>query len=526
MALIEMNRNLRESLEKLQEDVGQRQENEAFLQERIAELEFAIEDQNWERLGGYKGRELAKEFLDELNQTARIFWLKNPLIRRAVLTKTQYVFGQGISFEGEHERVNEVVQQFVKDNKHELTSQHSLAQKETELNLFGNLFLAFHTKATGRIKVRSIPMDEIVDIISDPGDKKKILYYKRRWTQTDIDGQEKQKVKYYPDWTNINPKHQFKDGEVDKSVKIYHISVNKLSDQKFGTSEVYSAIDWARAYKSFLEDWATIVNAQSRFAWKMKTSGGKSGVSKAKSALGSTFAEGRGQENNPPPAAGSTWFESSGVSLEGMKTPGPPTKAEDGDKMIHMVSAGTGIFYHYLTGDPSTGNLASTKSMEMPMLIMFRSRQALWQSIFEEIFEFVIKENVRAPKGTLNGTITKEDDEETVKLERDTANPDPQMRNEPISDTVHVTFPDIVEKDIEARVNAVIKAATLEGKTPAGTIEMEQISRMLLTALKVDNAEEILARMFPEDQKESKTDWKRLFEDKMEELKEAVKNAQ
>ena len=243
MALIEFNRNMRENIEKLQEDLSQRSEQETFLQERIAELEFAIEDQNWERLGGYKGRELSKSFLDELNQTARMFWLKNPLIRRAVLTQTQYVFGQGISFEGEHEKVNEVVQQFVKDNKDELTEQQSLMQKETELNLFGNLFFAFHTKPSGRVKVRTIPMDEITDIITDPGDRKKVLYYKRKWTQREVNGQEKEVTKYYPDWTNLKPTHQFKDGQVEKNVKIYHVSVNKLSDQKFGTSEVYSAID-------------------------------------------------------------------------------------------------------------------------------------------------------------------------------------------------------------------------------------------------------------------------------------------
>jgi hypothetical protein len=34
---------------------------------------------------------------------------------------------------------------------------------------------------------------------------------------------------------------------------------------------VYAALDWARAYKEFLEDWASIAKALSRFAWKSRT---------------------------------------------------------------------------------------------------------------------------------------------------------------------------------------------------------------------------------------------------------------
>ncbi|WP_319580514.1 hypothetical protein [uncultured Methanospirillum sp.] len=52
-----------------------------------------------------------------------------------------------------------------------------------------------------------------------------------------------------------------------------HVKVNCLNDMLWGVSEVYTAIDWSKGYKEFLEDWMRLVKAYSRFAWNATIKG-------------------------------------------------------------------------------------------------------------------------------------------------------------------------------------------------------------------------------------------------------------
>jgi len=526
---------LADDIQKMQEAIQQRDDSLEFLQERLAELELALEDAGWMKLSSESNREFSREGLKKINQLARLYWIKNPLIKRAVLTQTQYVFGQGINIEAEDPDVNEVIQEFLDDpkNRAELTEHQARMIKETELQVFGNIFFVFFVnKSTGRVRVRTIPVDEISDIITDPEDAKTPLYYRRDWTERRFNtntGQYevRQRTAYYPDWKNLNPAKTIAGKKVEDAV-VYHVAVNKLSDMKFGVSEIYAACDWARAYKEFLEDWATIVKAYSRFAWRLTAKGGKKGVASAKEKLQSTLGGGTGVETNPPPVTASTFIGTEGTRLEPIKTAGATTKAEDGRRLLLMVSAATGIYEHYF-GDPSTGNLATAKSMERPMELMFRDRQQLWASVFQEILQFVIEQSVRAPRGKLPGqTLKNENGEEYVQLANDKDNEDPELRDKPINRRVNITFPDILEKDIEARVKAIVSAATLDGKAPAGTLELKHITKLLLLALGEENVDEIISRMFPDDQEgetgETEEEaFEQMMVDAVRELREAVK---
>jgi len=517
---------LSEDLEKMQEAIEQRDESLEFLQERLAELELALEDAGWMKLSSESNREFSREGLRKINQLARLYWIKNPLIKRAVLTQTQYVFGQGVNIEAEDPDVNEVIQEFLDDpkNRAEFTEHQARMIKETEMQCFGNIFFVFFVnRSTGTVRIRTIPVDEIEDIICNPEDAKEPWYYKRVWIErrfnTSTGNYEiRQRVAYYPDWkynpTGGHPKAI--GGKPVEDALVYHVAVNKLSDMKFGVSEVYAGIDWARAYKEFLENWATIVKAYSRFAWQLTAKGGKKGVAKAKDKLQSTLGINSGAETNPPAVTASAFIGTEGARLEPIKTAGATTKAEDGRRLLLMVSAATGIYEHYF-GDPSTGNLATAKSMERPMELMFRNRQQLWAGVFKEMCQFVIEQSVRAPKGKLPGQILKNEyGEEYVQLAND------------MSNRVNVTFPDILEKDAKEKVSAIVSAATLDGKTPAGTLDLKRITRMLLLALGEENVDEILEDLFPDDEegegrnKEEEQEIETMMVDAVRELREAV----
>lgn len=496
-----------------QESARQSDASLSLLEERLAELELSLEDGGWIKLLAGADREFSREGLRKIHAVARVYWLKNPLIKQGVAIQTRYVFGQGVSIQARHPEAHKVVKAFLDDkgNQKVLTSHQARMIKETELQVFSNLFFVFFPNiSTGKVKVRTIPEAEIDDIVCNPNDAAEPWYYKRVWTRVVWDPNSGRKLHtqeeaYYPDW-NYKPDggHPASIGgiTVHRESPVYHVSVNRLSDMKFGVSEIYASQAWAKAYVDFLGDWATIVKAHSKFAWNLTTKGGTRGVQAAKTRLGTTMSSGGGAETNPPPAPGSTFVSTEGVKLEAVKTAGATTSADDGRRMGLMAGAGLGISEHYF-GDPSTGNLATATSMERPMELMFIDRQKLWGSVFEAILTYVIEWSIRAPSGKLaklGGQVTVDEDGEEAFVM-----PDDEETGEPIDLGVDVKFPPILEKDVLQTVQAYVTAATLDGKTPAG-IDLKNITRMLLQVLGEPNVDELVDELFPEGWEEERAE--------------------
>lgn len=460
-----------------------------LLQEQLAELEMAIFNDGWARLGQQFESEFSREAIGQIAYLARLYYLKNPLIRRSVNVQAFYVFGQGVTIMHPDKTVRAVVEQWLADagNQAELTRNQAMLTKERLLQLTGNIFFALFTTPQGRVQVRSIPLGEIMEIVCDPDDARRPWFYKRAWTRMVMNAQgtlaQETLTAWYPDW-RYDPKEkpgQFGEAAVRWETPLYHLRAGGLDDMQFGVAEVYPQIDWAQAYKEFLEDWATLSRAYSRFAHKLSVQGGGArGVAAAKSKLGTTFASAgsAGGETNPPPLVGSTFVAGQGVDLTTMRIGGANVSAEDGRRLLLMVAAGAGLpetFY----GDASVGTVATAKSLDRPTELQMRSRQTLWADVFRDLLSFVIRKAVQA--GTLSGTVTEDiDGTPTVTLAGDVAS------------EATVQFPPLLEHDVEEQVGSIVLAATLDGKLPAGTMDEKTLVRLLLTALGVDDVQAVL----------------------------------
>lgn len=473
-----------------------------FLQERLAELELALEDQGWQRLLGDTDREFSREALREICRLARLFYLKNPLVRRSVDVQAEYVFAQGMTVRAADPLVNDVIQAFLDDaqNKAELTSHQARMLKEVELQIEGNLFFVlFINRATGRVQVRTIPFAEIDEVLCNPEDAKDPWYYRRSWQEQALDGTVVVRTAYYPDW-RYRPKSKqatLNGHPVLWDMPVYHVKVGGLSDMRFGVPEVYPALDWAKAYKAFLEDWATLTRAYSRFAHKLTVPGGKAGVVAAKTRLATTYGVAAG-ETNPAPLTGSTFIAAPGVDLQPVRIGGANVSAEDGRRLLLMVAAAAGLPESFF-GDVSVGTLATAKSLDRPTELKMRSRQTLWADVHYDLLGYVIEQSVRAPGGTLKGQIIDDDDGTPVVV----LEPDPQT-GQPRDASLTVTFPPILEHDVAQTVAAIVDAATLKGQPSAGTMAPETLSRLLLTALGVEDVDAELEAMMLDDEWDEK----------------------
>lgn len=483
------------------------QESQLLLQnteltERLAALELALDTVDWRWLSQQAQQEFSREGLRVIVDLARVMYLKNPLIKRSVQVQRLYVWGQDVSVTAKDPEINAVITAFDDDvhNQVELTGHQARMEKETELQTDGNLFLVFFVnQLTGRVRMRSIQFDEIAEVIRCPDDAKTPWFYKREWQQSDFDMSTgvttvAQKTAYYPDW-RYNPTVKpttIGSWPVCWDQPVYHIKTGGFSNWTFGVSEIFAAIDWARAYKEFLEDWASIVRAYRRFAFQLTTTGGKQGIAAAKTKLGSTLGSSGGTsiESNPSPVTGATFIAGEGTSIQPVRTSGATVGAEDGRRLLLMVGAAVGLpetFY----GDVSTGAHATAKTMDRPTELMMKDRQTMWSDIFMNIYGYVLLWAIKATSGPLRslGHLVREIEGDQV-YER-------IEWNEGVDAHIDIDFAPILQQDVDQAVNAIVNAGTLGGRQLAGTIDLPNLTRMLLVALGEDDVDEIVERMFP-----------------------------
>jgi hypothetical protein len=491
----------------LREAIAARDDSLDLLQEDLsAALELAIEDEGWRKLNDEDGGALfSGAQRRRISQLARLMYLKNPVIKRAVDVQSHYVWGRGINVAATHPDVNQVIQDFIddKDNQKEITSHGAQLQKEVELQTDGNIFFAFFIQLrTGRIKMRSFPHGEVTEIITDPEDRKTPRFYKREWTAKTVEMATGRTLTtrhtaYYPDWEYSPATRPARIGEhkIEWSSPIFHIKSGSFSDQDFGLSEVFSAISWAKAYKEFLEDRASVARALSVFAWKATGENGAKGLQKLKKKLGAigaatadaTGTRFNGSDNVSGVRVASTIATTKGNDIDPIKTSGATINPEEGRRFLLMVAAAFGIPETFF-GDVSVGTLATAKSLNRPTEMMMVNRQLFWMAILTRIFQFVIDWAIRANAGALPGRviIDNQTGERIIQIGNDT------KTNKPMDRHIEITFPTVVEPDVGAEVTSIVSAATF-------LPDAKLVARLLLDALGVDDVDKVLEHCFDEE---------------------------
>jgi hypothetical protein len=481
---------------------NQLQDTVDLLQESIAELQLAMEDVGWTRMLAQAETEFTRDGLTRITAACRLFTIKNPLVRRGFTLRSAYIWGQGVEIaaratgknrENDAEQdVNQVVQDFLDDPGNRQVLFDAAAQQRAERALFtdGNLFIACWTKpTTGRVQVRTLPWDEIQDVITNPDDASEPWFYKRVWQENTVNystGVPETGVRtaYYP---ALGYRPRGKDRpktigghKVHWDAPVRHIKVNDQQGWRWGIGDAYAALDWARAYKEFLEAWATLVKALSRFAWRLTAKGSQRGQARARLAA----APGRDPQTGQAQDVGATAIIPPEMALEAIPKSGAVIDAESGKPLASMVASALDVPLTMLLADPGqTGARAVAETLDQPTELVMKQRQQVWAEALRDILTYVIAEAVRAPRGPLKGTVARDPvtGQETITLAGDT----------PM--TVDIAFPDPDDIDPATLVKAIVDAAS------TGTVPPELILRWLLTALGERNIDEILDRLTGEN---------------------------
>jgi len=356
------------------------EEFDQILKEATQQVEDALnlEDKGWTNLSQGSNVIPADQRISTVRD-ARVYSLKDPLAARAVNLMTDYSFGRGITWNCEDEPADKILTDFWYSPANQaLFSAKGQRKSSNKLLVDGEIFLAVFLG--NEPTIRRVDPLEITEFITDPDDVENVRYYKRDWA--DVQGSSHED--YYCSFANIEDK-ECKDSsgashQKTQDALIYHLAINDLGQR--GNSYLLPALEWIKLYRKFLASRVAVMLALARFAWKAKTKGGQAAVNAMKAKL-----------HEEEVKAASTVVENEAVDLQPIRTDSGAGQAyQDGRQLKLQISAGTGWPEQYF-GDISIGNLATAKTVELPVQKMCESYQAIWQGAYEDIFGLVLTHN-------------------------------------------------------------------------------------------------------------------------------------
>lgn len=461
------------------------------LKETMTEYKRTLEDIGWINMSenNSNAENLLGGNFETMIKRVKLFYYNNPLAGHWVQLTTSFVFGEGISIpKAKEPKIQEIIDSFWenKDNKKVLTgfvSQQLLCNK---LQYEGNLFFLLYDNDAGDVVVRILDTLEIADIINQAEDRNRPNFYKVKvcrkeynyssdsWELSDIS------YKYFPDIDNWNyetfgvPLNKLGDA------RVYHVKINCDINDKFGVPELYRGLDWIKAHKTMSEDLATLIKSLSKWAWEKKVKGSPAQV---RSIAGNLSA--KTDLSSIQNTVGRTHVSNQGLDLKSVdvNTGGVNITIDGMRQMKLMVCAASGLFEHYY-GDPSTGNLATAKTMEAPMVRKFAIYQSLWRSIFEDILQYQIDKKISV--GSLSGT-------EIIDLKTNRVS-----YETPLDRTLDIDFPPIIEEDLESMARAL---GTAKDK---GLIGKELAAQLFMLAANVNNIDEEIEKVLAEIEERKK----------------------
>lgn len=389
--------------------------------------DFIIDQTNWRVIGGHGIR---NDGLDDTQFAtrermivrSRFLARKDPMAKQILRLYTTYSGILRVEFKsGDQPQLEETFRnQFwnLPANKKVLSP---LWRRKLSLRLLsdGEIMLLLFPSQNGEVRVRMAnPLD--ITFITHPEDVNTIIYYRRQSgviqgvSQTDtptpfVGGGtgEGQEVRYYrdkditdEDLAEIVAEHGelLPDDAVEEttneglSIVMFYVPFDCFGMR--GNGILTSILSYVDNYRNFIENRATIVRALATYIRTLTVDGGSKAVGDIAANLRSALTNTNLVDTNPTDVAGSTWVQNQAMDMEqGVPSTGAGEGISDARIFRQPLASGSGITEPNLTGDPSVGNLASQVQMEGPQLQNFLDFQLLWETVFIELWQYVLEQN-------------------------------------------------------------------------------------------------------------------------------------
>jgi hypothetical protein len=473
--------------------------------------ELLLQNVNWQREINYSWLEFTRWGIQQIILICRLYYIKNPIVRRLVDVCAQYVFARGFDCTTNDDTANEVIKDFFTRNQ-KVIGHVALMESEKSKDRDGNLFWALFTApGTGLCNIRMIDATEIQDVWCDPDDADIPQYYQRIWTERQHDVETGQQATvsrqaWYPA-LNYEPSEkppQINGHDVMWNSPVYHRKVGQVGKWLFGCPRIYPMLDWAKEGRRFLEACASVRQSLSQYAFLITTKGGQQGIEGIKQQMQTQVGPGAPiWDPNPPAIAGATWVSGPGTTLAPLKgVQGATFSPDDVRWYVIMCCMVKGLPPTFL-GDMQTSNLATATSLDRPTETVFLSLQEEWTEDFEILLTYVLSKSLKAPGGKLReacanpGALTIRPAERVRMPSGRWRYAEAKSGSDDIE--VKVIWPSIREGDTPSIVKAIVESMTLDNKGGqiVGIDEAVGVG-LLYEALDVEDGQEHVAEQYPD----------------------------
>jgi hypothetical protein len=342
----------------------------------------SLDEAGWRRLSGNANRELPVATWQRQVEICYWLWKTNPLGNWIIESLASFVVGKGFTYTAGPDAVEELLNEFWFDPVNRMDIR--LKRMVRELFLFGvQCWPVFKGEQTGRVRLGTIDPALIVEVYTDPENVEIIIGLK---------------VQHHSDTTRTRILRTILTGESETVVseearalregwtegECFFFSINNVSNDPLGTSDLFPIADWIDEYERFVFDYAEKTSQMNAFVWDVEIAG-------ADPKQIADYAK-----DNPAPKPGSTRYHNEKVKWTAVA---PDLKALD-------VSNGARLFRNHILGNRSIPehfyggggdvNRATAGEMDAPFYAMIEDRQNLVKHILETIFTYVVQSSLDA----------------------------------------------------------------------------------------------------------------------------------
>lgn len=355
---------------------------EQKVQERLpAATANAMEDLQWRRLTGDSVRELPIATWQRQVEICYWLWKINPLANWLIEITTALTAGKGFSYTAKSEAVQEIFKDFWYDPVNRMDIKFE--QKARELSIFGlQCWQAFVAAQTGRVRLGMIDPAQIAEIFCDPDNVEVQIGVKvqrldgtgTRLLKTILAGETETVISE----EGLRRRETFTDGEC------FLFAVNRVSNDPYGTSDIFVLADWLDEYEDFVFKFAGKAKKQNAHIWDVELHG-------ASEKECDDFAR-----KFPHQADGAVRVHNEKVKWNAVA---PGLQALD-------VKESASVFRNHILGAKSIpshwygglddANRASAAEGNEPIKAFVDSRQNLLKFILETIFTYVVQKALEA----------------------------------------------------------------------------------------------------------------------------------
>jgi hypothetical protein len=316
-------------------------------------------------------------------------WRSNPIARRVIQLTTEFVIGDGFAFQTSNARANKFLSEFWNHPLNNLTEQ--LPEWADEAWRTGDLFILFSVDEGGMIYVRALPSESIGVIETAENDYRQELLYKR-------------------DEMDESPWTSFVGADRDPPARsfVLHFPLARAIGASFGESDLAPILYWIGLYRQWLEDRARLNYFRQMFSFVLQ----RPFTSQAeKEKYMRDFAA------KLPKKSGGVLGLDPNESLTALFPNLAAFEAgADGLALKRMIAIGAGIPLHYLA-EPEESTRTTAEAAGTPTFKHFKNRQNYLSNVLLSVLN-------------------------TVLFIRHQYVP-----NTPAAADIHITVPDITERD-------------------------------------------------------------------------------